>query len=836
MRINHLLCFLFITVYLNGFGQTGRTTDVDISRKDSIKQLIEDFRGNDEKLIRLKNEYARLCFVNFEFENGFLSLQEAKNLSEKIDYKEGEVMYYLTLSFFNFDPENPINLYYRKKAQRASNNLEEDINENTNFPNIPDYDLDENLQEINDNLKNALGKKELSKNKEIQANILYAMARATYALGKPEIALNSLSEAIRLFSEINEIYPVFILSSIKVRTLIYLGEAEEAKAIEMQLIQAMSAEQDKNNLALIHSAMANSYRLQGRWSLAIEYYLKTLELLDPVDDLELRAIDQYHLGVSYENYGMNRRAADNYRIAIEELKKIQDNSRLYQAYGTIVFPLIAIEEYDEARDYMRLSLKDTIRNKEWTLARYNDAQGQILKAQGKYREAIPYFEKAETNFSKMEGVQWASAFMNLYLAESYFHLDDYDKALQYATESLNLGSNDQVTEKATLLLSEIHEKLDNPTQAYQFLKDYQLLRTENEKSEELNRIADAEIRSILDESEKAIDLLEREKLKKEKESSFQRWLIVIVLIVLVFVAFFTIFLYRNNKNKQKANAKLKKQKEKIELTLNQLKETQSQLIQSEKMASLGELTAGIAHEIKNPLNFVNNFSELNVELINEAFEELNKLESSEPLTEAIAILEDVRSNLQKINQHGSRADGIVKSMLQHSRGGTGKFEKVDFNALVKEYVNLAFHGMRAGKKPINVGIDLSLDEKIDKVPVIPEDFSRVILNLCNNAFDAAHEKLHSYNQNGEYSPMLKVSTFNRNDSVILEIEDNGTGISKDIINKVLQPFFTTKKGTEGTGLGLSITNDIIKAHDGELFVESETDKNTYTKFIVQLKK
>lgn len=290
--------------------------------------------------------------------------------------------------------------------------------------------------------------------------------------------------------------------------------------------------------------------------------------------------------------------------------------------------------------------------------------------------------------------------------------------------------------------------------------------------------------------------------------------------------------------KQK-NEELKKEVKKrttqLEDSLDRLKATQEQLIHSEKMASLGELTAGIAHEIKNPLNFVNNFSELNVELINEAFEELKKLEKNSDLEEALEILEDVKSNLQKINQHGTRADSIVKSMLQHSRGGNGKAEMVDFNGLIKEYVNLAFHGMRAGKKPINVSIDLSLDEGVDEVSVIHEDFSRVILNLCNNAFDALYEKL-NLGEKSDFSPKLCVRTYSKANKIFLEIEDNGSGIPEQIKAKILQPFFTTKKGTEGTGLGLSITNDIIKAHGGELQVESETDKNTYTKFIVQLKK
>ncbi|QYA24287.1 hypothetical protein G3I01_01770 [Gramella sp. MT6] len=290
------------------------------------------------------------------------------------------------------------------------------------------------------------------------------------------------------------------------------------------------------------------------------------------------------------------------------------------------------------------------------------------------------------------------------------------------------------------------------------------------------------------------------------------------------------------KKNEELKEEVKKRTSQLEESLNRLRATQEQLIHSEKMASLGELTAGIAHEIKNPLNFVNNFSDLNVELIDETFEELNKIESSAALSEAREILEDVKSNLEKIKQHGTRADSIVKSMLQHSRGGNGKAEKVDFNGLIKEYVNLAFHGMRAGKKPMNVSIDYELDEEIGKVSIIHEDFSRVILNLCNNSFDAMHDKLKMSKPEFEYAPKLSIRTYREDDNIILEIEDNGPGISDEYKSKILQPFFTTKKGTEGTGLGLSITNDIIKAHGGELQMESNTDKNTYTRFIVKLKK
>lgn len=290
--------------------------------------------------------------------------------------------------------------------------------------------------------------------------------------------------------------------------------------------------------------------------------------------------------------------------------------------------------------------------------------------------------------------------------------------------------------------------------------------------------------------------------------------------------------FEDLKTAEKDLIEIKQARQKAEDALIELKATQTQLVQQEKLASLGQLTAGIAHEIKNPLNFVNNFSEVSVELIDEAFEELEKLDDSDAKEEIIAILNDVKSNLTKVHEHGSRADSIVKSMLQHSRGGSGKMEPTDLNALVKEYVNLAFHGMRAGKKPIDVDIQFDLDENLGNVNLIGEDFSRVLLNLCNNAFDACAERSRSTMREkakieSEYTPKLIVRTKRLANSVEIQIEDNGPGIPDDLKDKILQPFFTTKKGTEGTGLGLSITNDIIKAHGGKLEIQSKPGKTVF---------
>ncbi|RPA68660.1 two-component sensor histidine kinase [Cyclobacteriaceae bacterium YHN15] len=277
----------------------------------------------------------------------------------------------------------------------------------------------------------------------------------------------------------------------------------------------------------------------------------------------------------------------------------------------------------------------------------------------------------------------------------------------------------------------------------------------------------------------------------------------------------------------------------VEEAMKELKSTQAQLIQQEKLASLGQLTAGIAHEIKNPLNFVNNFSEVSIEMIEEVQEE--RIKSPESRDEGLVdeILDDIKSNLQKVHEHGTRANTIVSSMLQHSRGGSGKMEPTDLNALIKEYVNLSFHGMRAGKNPINVDIQLHLDETLGKVNLIGEDFSRVVLNLVNNAFDAMREKVKMYHVpstkyqegavvNENYVPKLQVSTILENGQIRIAFEDNGPGIPEEIRDKILQPFFTTKKGTEGTGLGLSITHDIVKAHGGSISISSDANGSVFT--------
>lgn len=268
-------------------------------------------------------------------------------------------------------------------------------------------------------------------------------------------------------------------------------------------------------------------------------------------------------------------------------------------------------------------------------------------------------------------------------------------------------------------------------------------------------------------------------------------------------------------------------KNRIEITLSELKSAQTQLVHSEKMASLGELTAGIAHEIKNPLNFVNNFSEISGELINEIEDELQKNNKEDVL----AILKDLKQNLERINQHGKRADSIVKGMLLHSRGTSGEKTLTDINTLLDQYVILTYHGLRAQNSEFNIAIEKDYDETLGKINVVPQDISRVFLNIINNACYAAYDKKQK-NKN-DFHPILTVSTKNLQNKVEIRIGDNGYGIPADVLDKIFQPFFTTKPTGEGTGLGLSLSYDIVtKVHGGELSVE--TNEGEGTTFKIQL--
>jgi two-component system, NtrC family, sensor kinase len=348
------------------------------------------------------------------------------------------------------------------------------------------------------------------------------------------------------------------------------------------------------------------------------------------------------------------------------------------------------------------------------------------------------------------------------------------------------------------MISDFYVRQENRDSAFAYLKMAALL-NDTLVSVEKKRLQ--EFQHIVFDEQLRLRMLEEEKIQTQNKLRTYAMLTGLGLFLLI-----GILLYRNNRQKQKANKVLLK-------TLNDLKSTQQQLIQSEKMASLGELTAGIAHEIQNPLNFVNNFSELNRELAEELKTEL----SGGNIQSATEIAGDLASNAEKINHHGKRADAIVRGMLQHSQTTKGQKEPTDINALCDEYFRLSYHGLRAKDKIFNAMLETNFDPAVGLVNIVPQDIGRVLLNLYNNAFYTVQEKKR---QMPNFEASVLVQTKRSGDHVEIAVKDNGTGIPQNIIDKIFQPFYTTKPTGSGTGLGLSLSYDIIRAHGGDLRVTS----------------
>lgn len=357
-----------------------------------------------------------------------------------------------------------------------------------------------------------------------------------------------------------------------------------------------------------------------------------------------------------------------------------------------------------------------------------------------------------------------------------------------------------------LLLADLYAKVNNSARSRDSYQKYIELQKIIQKDQQVFEETGFEMEMQLAKNEDTINQLE---ITNKVNAATRNYVVAFAIVLLLLIG----MVYFRYRSKQKANQVLEK-------TIQELKTTQQQLVQSEKMASLGELTAGIAHEIQNPLNFINNFSEINTELLEELETELAKGN----IQEAAAITKDITQNEAKINHHGKRADNIVKSMLQHSRSSTGQKELTDINALCDEYLRLAYHGLRAKDKSFNANFEMNADSMIPKLKLVQQDIGRVILNLISNAFYAVNER--KKQASADYTPSVTVSTRSENNGVAIVVEDNGAGIPKSVQQKIFQPFFTTKPAGQGTGLGLSLSYDIIKAHGGSIDMESKEGEGT----------
>ncbi len=444
--------------------------------------------------------------------------------------------------------------------------------------------------------------------------------------------------------------------------------------------------------------------------------------------------------------------------------------------------------------------------------------GRIKSASGDKGMAAAFFRRAIAVSIEQDYLRGVAA-GNLYLADLSNQSGQKDSSLHFLRNAMQIA-----------------QSLNDPnllSRSYRAINEYFRQTGNNDSSvkyQELIIKTDDSLFSLRRAQQfKNLDLDEQQRQQQLEAARLayrnKFWIYLLVVSGTIFFLA-AIILWKNNRQRKIANTSLSLQKEELQSTLTTLRATQKQLITSEKMASLGELTAGIAHEIQNPLNFMNNFSEVNAELIDEASRAIKTGDQNE----ALELISNLRENELKINHHGKRADAIVKGMLQHSRSSAGQKEPTDINALADEYLRLAYHGLRAKDNSFNATIKTDFDAAIGKINIIQQDIGRVLLNLYNNGFYAVNER--EKQQPEGYEPTVSVSTKRLGDQVEIRVKDNGTGIPQKVIDKIFQPFFTTKPTGQGTGLGLSLSYDIVKAHGGEISVN--TKEGEFTEFVIQL--
>jgi len=566
-----------------------------------------------------------------------------------------------------------------------------------------------------------------------------------------------------------------------------------------------------------------AFNCQGNYPKALEAALNLQKVADQLknDKPWLVPGSHYFIGL------LNREMADypNSIAQLHEAIQLQKESggsmsEMFFAFSQLGILYAELHQLDSALWYAQkgydFGLQSKMFKKFFSLA---------IGALGNIHVALHNYKLAEELFRL--GIKQSGQYNNIYfqarnynnLAALFYKTNSRDSCIYYARISLQLCQQHnfgEFTFDASKILAKVYESENKPDSTLKYMKIMLAAKDSvfsQSKGQQFQQYAFSEIQR----------LQEISTAKERYQNHVRVYSLLAALSVFLLLAF---MLYRNSRQKQRAKIK-------IEKAYDDLKSTQAQLIQSEKMASLGELTAGIAHEIQNPLNFVNNFSEVNKELLVEMKDEIEKGN----LDEVKTIANDIIDNEEKIIHHGKRADAIVKGMLQHSRSSSGVKEPTDINALADEYLRLAYHGLRARDKSFNATIQTDFDKSIEKINIIPQDIGRVLLNLFTNAFYAVADA--SLRASGQarsaslnYIPTVSISTKKINDKIEIRVKDNGNGIPQQVLDKIFQPFFTTKPTGQGTGLGLSISYDIIKAHGGEIKVATKEGEGV--EFIIQL--
>lgn len=642
------------------------------------------------------------------------------------------------------------------------------------------------------------------------------------------MTIHYMDSAIQLGEKVDYKKGLADAYNLKGRAYAQLGNFQEAILTFQEALKFYQEIGDQTGEANILSNQGSIYFRLGNSTRALELHFQSLSISEQLDNKLRIGTSLNNIGTVYsKNNSTIQEALTYFKRSLQVFEEINLESGMAIAAMNIGEVYFLDSNYDSATFYHQKALKlcDGTIDATFPLTQLGEISSQLgnfQDAYGYHQRAMDISEKLDAKFELTQSL--------IGLAKTQIKQQDYSGAISSFERAKTLGI--EIDAKNELVdiyenLANTEAQIGNYKAAYENEINAKSVKEEIAKSSTEKKIQQLQFEFELDKKEAEIELLQKDTELKNAEVLNQRVIIFASLGGLAMFVIISISLFRNNLSKQKANRLLQIQKEEIRTqrenvvsAYDKLKSTQAQLIQSEKMASLGELTAGIAHEIQNPLNFVNNFSEVSEEMVDEMKEELEKGDYEE----AKSIGEEIKQNLSRIRLHGKRADSIVKGMLEHSRSNAREKVPTDLNLLANEFLRLSYHGIRAKDKAFNADFELELDEELPKVTVVPQDIGRVILNMVNNAFYTVNEK--SKTGIPDYHPMVRVKTKKTNNGIELCIHDNGSGIPESIKDKVFQPFFTTKPTGSGTGLGLSLSYDIIKAHNGKLKVESKEGEGT----------
>jgi signal transduction histidine kinase len=619
-----------------------------------------------------------------------------------------------------------------------------------------------------------------------------------------------------------------------------LGDFTNAEKDFLTAMQIRKDAGDKRGIAQSYSSIGSLYYQLDNYPKALQNLYEGLKIFQAIDNKKGIANTLFMLSSIYIDQGNDSEAIKNLRLTIQLHEESGEKFMAGRSYLGLAGIELNRKNYDEAMKDFFTALaifKAYGENKSFIANSYlnigyvcgllgdeADKNGNNKIAQLNYNRALKYYDSCINIFREID-VEDGIITANGYKAKILIQQKEFEKAKEYITAYIKQSKKFRSTidlKEAYASLANLDSAQGHYKEAFENYKMSILYRDSFVNTVNTKKALQEKLQYDFDKKHDAIKAQQDKKDLEVKRSRTIQYFVIASLGAVILVIFFIAYIqWKNNQQKQKVNKELQVQKEKLEITLNELKSAQAQLIQSEKMASLGELAAGVAHEIQNPLNFVNNFSEVNLELIDEMNIEIEKAN----LPEIRIIAGSIKENHEKINQHGKRADAIVKSMLQHSRSSTGQKELTDLNNLAEEHFKMSYHGFRAKDKFFSAIVETQFEPGVGKIKIIPQDIGRVFLNIFNNAFYAVNERKKGYNgaltETGiVFEPKVSLKTRKSDDKIEIIVQDNGGGIRPGVLEKIFQPFFTTKPTGDGTGLGLSLSYDIIKTNGGEITVKN----------------